>query len=119
MTETSRKTNLEFGVQNNTKSGLSEIKQDLQGIGREAEKSGSQARDAFDEMVKSIKDAETKIDKSSQGIIRSIGAKWLQWEERRQEHRRLYYERIAKQQRCRHECAWSVPAADASRGKAG
>lgn len=72
MTETSRKTNLEFGVQNNTKSGLNEIKQDLQVIGREAEKSGTQARAAFDGMGKSSEEAAAQFSRSEARMVSGL-----------------------------------------------
>ncbi|WP_428144191.1 phage tail length tape measure family protein [Delftia acidovorans] len=72
MTDTTRKSNLEFGVRNNTKAGLSEIKQDVKAVGDEAAQAGSKAGTAFDGMGKSSQTAASSIDRSTRSIISSL-----------------------------------------------
>lgn len=72
MTDTTRKSNLEFGVRNNTKVGLSEIKQDVKAVGDEAAQAGAKAGAAFDGMGKSSQTAASSIDRSTRNIISSL-----------------------------------------------
>ncbi len=72
MTDTTRKSNLEFGVLNNTKAGLSEIKQDVKAVGDEAAQAGAKAGTSFDGMGKSSQTAASSIDRSTRSIISSL-----------------------------------------------
>ena len=68
MADTTRKTNLAFGVENNTKAPLNEIKGDVRAVGAEAAKAGQQAGAAFDGMGKSADGAATKFSRSEASL---------------------------------------------------
>lgn len=96
MTDTTRKSNLEFGVRNNTKAGLSEIKQDVKAVGDEAAQAGSKAGTAFDGMGKSSQTAASSIDRSTRSIISSLEREMAAMQAGGK-GTAAYYETIAKQ----------------------
>lgn len=96
MTDTTRKSNLEFGVRNNTKAGLSEIKQDVKAVGDEAAQAGSKAGTAFDGMGKSSQTAASSIDRSTRSIISSLEREMAAMQSGGK-GTAAYYETIAKQ----------------------
>lgn len=96
MTDTTRKSNLEFGVRNNTKAGLSEIKQDVKAVGDEAAQAGSKAGTAFDGMGKSSQTAASSIDRSTRNIISSLEREMAAMQAGGK-GTAAYYETIAKQ----------------------
>ena len=96
MTDTTRKSNLEFGVRNNTKAGLSEIKQDVKAVGDEAAQAGAKAGTAFDGMGKSSQTAASSIDRSTRNIISSLEREMAAMQAGGK-GTAAYYETIAKQ----------------------
>lgn len=96
MTDTTRKSNLEFGVRNNTKAGLSEIKQDVKAVGDEAAQAGTKAGTAFDGMGKSSQTAASSIDRSTRSIIGSLEREMAAMQAGGK-GTAAYYETIAKQ----------------------
>ncbi|KEH11432.1 MULTISPECIES: phage tail length tape measure family protein [Delftia] len=96
MTDTTRKSNLEFGVRNNTKAGLSEIKQDVKAVGDEAAQAGAKAGTAFDGMGKSSQTAASSIDRSTRSIISSLEREMAAMQAGGK-GTAAYYETIAKQ----------------------
>lgn len=69
MPDTTYKSNLEFGVRNNTNAGLSEIKHDVKAVGDEAAQAGAKAGTAFEGVGKSSQTAASSIDRSTRSII--------------------------------------------------
>ncbi len=96
MTDTTRKSNLEFGVRNNTKAGLSEIKQDVKAVGDEAAQAGAKAGTAFEVMGKSSQTAASSIDRSTRSIISSLEREMAAMQAGGK-GTAAYYETIAKQ----------------------
>lgn len=110
MADTTRKTNLAFGVENNTKAGLNEIKQDITAVGETAAKAGKQASaslegmgasaDKAGEQVKGLGDQASKsgeqIDRTSKNIIASMQREMAAMEAGGRSTA-AYYENIARQ----------------------
>lgn len=110
MADTSRKTNLAFGVENNTKGPLNEIKQDINAVGEAAVKAAQKGSTGLDglgtsvdknsEKVKVLGDQTSKtgeqIDRTSKNIISSMQREMAAMESGGKSTA-AYYENIAKQ----------------------